>query len=482
MQRLLLLLLLGAMVQCQRGQNWQSRDYYKNSYGQQKQSVQFRTNEKAARKIYYMDDLSRHVQAVPKNMPIKADPSTARIVMQIQLRYYKDPNKALPNGQTCYYQPRNGNQNSNSTIFGGSSGATAQNCRFMFTLLITGPSNTVDVYASGPVPLNSDGSVDLTKLYQWQTSKVLGYNLKPMSIDILVHHFGNVVDKSGVLLSYGTLVHVDSFTQSLISVTPAVAGTNLNQKFYGLTGVSLGTKLNLNIGLKCGFSGQVGPNCDLICNSVPNTPSVTICNSTITGHAYVCNTNNTYGTNPGQVFNCSYCQFGATQYGACMTSGASYASSSTRQGVAYGYYVATIVLAIVAGILLIILLAACLLWFWGQKDDSDRSTHNWYRSRGNVDPRPKSSPPLAQGYRPVNTQPDPEWSTPTRTQAGVQRNSLSDQSQNGGMRAPTHPYQNPPATERLPPLAVAETGSRASHDTSSNNSFPTNPARREAAV
>lgn len=469
--RIFVLVFLGSLTDAQ---NWRFQNQ------QEQRRIQ---DLKYSRDVYLMDDLRQRVQFMPDKSQVIVPPGSARVLLTLQLTQYQDNNRGLPGGRVCYFNPQNNNQQPTGNG-SANSGPAAQNCRFMFTTIITGAQNTMKTYISGPIQLGQDGSASLALYPPWNQQQLLGFNIKPLSVVILVDHYGNVADSSGRLITYGELVHVDSFVLSLYGITPGPPGQNsYNNQFAALTGTISGTSLQLNYGLRCNIQGQLGPNCDLICNPLPGTTSSSgpqICNSTITGQASVCQGNITYGQNPGQVSNCTVCQYGASSNGVCLSSANFYQYSSSN-GVAYGYYVATIILAIIAGILLIILLAAVLLWIWANKEENpnpDRHREWSFRNRNRPDivKTSKDSPPLGQGYRPVNTQPDPDWQ-PARIQAGLQQGpNASDSSSSNGRRAA--PYFDP-ADRPLPPLAVPE-GSRVSQ-ASSAGSYPNGP-RREAAV
>lgn len=435
-------------------------------------------NLKYSRDIYFMDDLTQRVKALPDNSRIIVPPASARVLLTLQLTKYQDNNRALPGGRVCYFNPQNSQPVGNSSV---NSGPASQNCRFMFTTIITGAKSTMQTYIAGPIQLGPDGSATLAFYPPWNQQQLLGFNVKPLSIVILVDHYGNVADSNGRLLTYGELVHVDSFVLSLYDFTPGPPGQNYNNQFAALTGTISGTSLQLNYGMRCNIQGQLGPNCDLVCHPVTGTISTSgpqICNSTITGQTSVCQGNNTYGQNTGQLSNCTVCQYGASSTGTCLSS-ANFYQYSSSSGVAYGYYVATIVLAVIAAILLIILLAAVLLWLWGNKEEHpDDRRRDWSfrnRNRPDIVVNSKASPTIGQGYRPVNTQPDPAWQ-PARIQAGLQQGPNDTSSSNGRRGAP---YIDSPRDRPFPPLAVPE-GSRVSQ-ASSTGSYQ-NGHRREAAV
>ncbi|VDK61882.1 unnamed protein product [Onchocerca ochengi] len=273
------------------------------------------------------------------------------VIVQIQLIDYIDQGLRLPNGQTCVCP----NEFSCSYL-----GASVPRCYMSFTVILLSPDESVKYFSTEFMPLTPSGNIDFDSLspqqmQAWQRLHTFHLTSKPSAIDIFVHHMGTVINAhTGELTQIQTVVHVDTFILPLNSVIPSIGNGHLSMQSRTLNGVILQTQLTVAYSVQC-KGALIGRNCDLICNEAVANTAIAVCQSNITNFFYTC----TYMKN-GQVQNCIPCPWGITQDSYCQNSDGGILAPSAADVVSSSFKVATVILGILAGILLIFLIVTLI--------------------------------------------------------------------------------------------------------------------------
>ena len=155
---------------------------------------------------------------------------------------------------------------------------------------------------------------------------------------------GNVDQASGITNVDRFKIAFDNNTQYNQPVTTTV------------TGESLGTSLQLSYTVGC-RSQLVGPGCSLQCNSSSVNSQIALCQDVDTGYYSVCRWQN----GNSNVQNCQNCPWGIKDNSYCVDANGNMMESHDHGVVSAGYKTATIILAIVAGILFLCLALALII-------------------------------------------------------------------------------------------------------------------------
>ncbi|VDN05721.1 unnamed protein product [Thelazia callipaeda] len=266
-------------------------------------------------------------------------------MVQVQLIDYFNRDLQLPNGQTCVCP---------SGFSCNYLGTFVPRCFMSFTVILSSQDESVKYFSTEFVPLTPSGKIDISSMSEqqqliWHQPHIFYLTSKPSAIDIFVHHMGAVINaQTGELTQIQTVLHVDTFIQPLKSVIPSTQNDHHSTITQTLNGVILQTQLTLTFAIQC-IKGLIGPNCDLICNVSASNAANAICRSNLTNFFFVCS----YMIN-GQVHDCVECPWGISQESYCQSADGGILNPSTAGVVSSSYKIATIVLGIVAGILLIL--------------------------------------------------------------------------------------------------------------------------------
>ncbi|EGT48032.1 CBN-PQN-89 protein [Caenorhabditis brenneri] len=263
------------------------------------------------------------------------------VIIQFQLRGYSNPSSALPNSQTC-------------TCPSGYTCAflkTPPRCYFAFTFIVSSPDESVRYSITDFFYLDSNGQLPQSSQGQWSQNYVMNLPSKPAAIDVFAHHLGAVITQNGQLVQDDTLTHVDTFVVPLSDTLPAVGGVqNMNQQ-RTYQGKLLGTSLSMSFSIAC--SGTlIGPSCDLTCKASHVNTNVAACVSNSTGFFSICNY-----ISGGQVDNCKNCPWGIRDSTYCQDDRGSVLDPREAGLVGSGWQTATIILAILTFIFLLLLCA-----------------------------------------------------------------------------------------------------------------------------
>ncbi|EFO25361.1 hypothetical protein LOAG_03121 [Loa loa] len=272
---------------------------------------------------------------------------TANVMVQIQLIDYINQGLQLPNGHTCVCP---------SEFSCSYLGSSVPRCYMSFTVILLSADESIKYFSTEFTPLTPSGNIDIDSMspqqkQAWQQPHTFYLTSKPSAIDVFVHHLGVVINAyTGELTQIQTVVHVDTFILSLNSVTPSIGNTHLSMQSRNLRGVILQTQLTVAYSIQC-RSTLIGQNCDLTCKEAVANTAIAVCQSNITNFFYTC----TYMEN-GQVQNCLSCPWGITQGSYCQNSNGGILAPSVADVVSSSFKVATIVLGVFVGILLILLI------------------------------------------------------------------------------------------------------------------------------
>ncbi|VDN53326.1 unnamed protein product [Dracunculus medinensis] len=200
-------------------------------------------------------------------------------LVEVRLQAYSNPLLSLPNDKTCacpqgkscpFLQPG------------------VPSCLFSFIIIMSAPDQSVQYIASEFVPMAS-GSINSGN---WTQPHVLNMTSKPMAVDVLVHHLGVVIDQLTAQLEfYNSLVHVDTFVESLADYSTTTEGSTPVMVTRRKQGLLQGTtnfkcpfdsRLQLSYSVQC-IGDKVGPNCDLLCIPSGVDPLYAACKSVLSG-------------------------------------------------------------------------------------------------------------------------------------------------------------------------------------------------------
>ncbi|CCD62457.1 Prion-like-(Q/N-rich)-domain-bearing protein [Caenorhabditis elegans] len=270
--------------------------------------------------------------------------SNKGVTIQFQLRGYSNPSSALPNSQTCTCP----------SGYTCSFLKTSPRCYFAFTFIVSSPDESVRYQITDFFYLDTNGQLPQSSQGQWSQNYVMNLPSKPAAIDVFAHHLGAVITQTGQLVQDDTLTHVDTFVVPLSDTLPAVEGVqNMNQQ-RTYQGKLLGTSLSMSFSISCSGS-LIGPSCDLTCKASHVNANVAACVSNSTGFFSICN----YITN-GQVDNCKNCPWGIKDNTYCQDDHGSVLDPSEAGLVGMGWRTATIILAILTFLFLLLLCALAL--------------------------------------------------------------------------------------------------------------------------
>ncbi|KAF1757255.1 hypothetical protein GCK72_013710 [Caenorhabditis remanei] len=263
------------------------------------------------------------------------------VTIQFQLRGYSNPSSALPNSQTCVCPAG----------YTCSFLKTSPKCYFAFTFIVSSPDESVRYQDTDFFYLDGNGQLPQSSQGQWSQNYVMNLPSKPAAIDVFAHHLGAVITQNGQLVQDDTLTHVDTFVVPLSDTLPAVEGVqNMNQQ-RTYQGKLLGTSLSMSFSISCTGS-LIGPSCDLTCKASHVNANVAACQSNSTGFFSICN----YISN-GQVDNCKNCPWGIRDSTYCQDDRGSVLDPREAGLVGSGWQTATIILAILTFIFLLLLCA-----------------------------------------------------------------------------------------------------------------------------
>ncbi|VDM44280.1 unnamed protein product [Toxocara canis] len=294
------------------------------------------------------------------NMSIIAADSATAVKVEVKLKSYVDQGLRLPGGMTCSCP---------SGFQCSYLGTTEARCYMSFTVIISSPGNSVQYITTEFLPLTESGYLDLSRMTQEQSA-----------IDIFVHHMGVVINaQNGELAQMQTVVHVDTFVQSLVNVLPSIGTFSNEDHSASLTGQLLQTqfpyrvhlarflpasmkptlcRLSLSYSVQC-IGSATGPDCDLQCNKSSVNSAVAICRSVTTGFFFTC----TYIGGNRQVSGSQFYEM---------------------QVVAPGFKTATIVLSVLACTLFVLLMLVTIYSFIlvkrSMKGDEGAPGHNYHSS------------------------------------------------------------------------------------------------------
>uniref|UniRef100_A0A0M3I0F8 LAM_G_DOMAIN domain-containing protein n=1 Tax=Ascaris lumbricoides TaxID=6252 RepID=A0A0M3I0F8_ASCLU len=301
------------------------------------------------------------------NLNVNSANSSTAVNVEVKLKSYINQGLRLPGGMTCSCP---------SGFQCAYLGTTEARCYMSFTIIVSSPGDSVRYMTTGFLPLAESGQLDLSRMTQNQSA-----------IDIFVHHMGVVINaQNGELTQMQTVVHVDTFVQSLANVLPSIGQLGGNEQSVTLTGQLLGTQLSLSYAVQCAGSA-IGQDCDLQCNTSSVNSAVAICRSVNTGFLFTC----TYTGGNNQVQNCNACPWGVAEDSYCRDMNGGVLHPSSAQVVPPGFRTATIVLAVIAGTLFVLLMLvtvySCLLVKRSMKEDEGAPGHNYHsslRAEGNA--------------------------------------------------------------------------------------------------
>uniref|UniRef100_A0A0R3RZI2 Transmembrane domain-containing protein n=1 Tax=Elaeophora elaphi TaxID=1147741 RepID=A0A0R3RZI2_9BILA len=296
--------------------------------------------------IYHNVQMFQPINHIEYNHESVNASEMSNVMVQIQLIDYINQGLRLPKGQTCVCP---------SEFSCSYLGTSVPRCYMSFTVILLSSDESVKYFSTEFMPLTSSGNIDIDSMspqqkQAWQQPHTFYLTSKPSTIDVFVHHMGVVINAdTGELTQIQTVVHVDTFILPLNPVIPSIGNGYLSMQSENLNGVILQTQLTVAYSIQCKGT-LIGRNCDLICNEAAANTAIAVCQSNITNFFYTC----TYMEN-GQVQNCLPCPWGITQESFCQNSSGGILSPSAADVVPSGFKVATIVLGILVGILLIIL-------------------------------------------------------------------------------------------------------------------------------
>ncbi|KHN88060.1 hypothetical protein Tcan_08914 [Toxocara canis] len=310
------------------------------------------------------------------NMSITAADSATAVKVEVKLKSYVDQGLRLPGGMTCSCP---------SGFQCSYLGTTEARCYMSFTVIISSPGNSVQYITTEFLPLTESGYLDLSRMTQeqvnqWSQPHIFHFKTKPSAIDIFVHHMGVVINaQNGELAQMQTVVHVDTFVQSLVNVLPSIGTFSNEDHSASLTGQLLQTQLSLSYSVQC-IGSATGPDCDLQCNKSSVNSAVAICRSVTTGFFFTC----TYIGGNRQVQNCKACPWGIAEDSYCRDMNGGVLHPLSAQVVAPGFKTATIVLSVLACTLFVLLMLVTIYSFIlvkrSMKGDEGAPGHNYHSS------------------------------------------------------------------------------------------------------
>ncbi|VDM22325.1 unnamed protein product [Wuchereria bancrofti] len=140
----------------------------------------------------------------------------------------------------------------------------------------------------------------------WTNNNIINMTVKPSTIDIIVHHFGVVINQAtGNLEYFNHLIPIDAFAISLDNYQSTFYGTTPNIIQQAIFGRILGTTLQLTYSVQC-TDGKYGSNCDLKCTPASINNFHAICVSVVTEMRFICR----YANDLIKIFDCIPCPYG----------------------------------------------------------------------------------------------------------------------------------------------------------------------------
>ncbi|KAI1706800.1 CBR-PQN-89 protein [Ditylenchus destructor] len=275
------------------------------------------------------------------------------VSVQVQLRSYRNQDFRIDRERLCTCPP------GNMRCIESSPTRSGYTCLVSFTVIVSSADSSVQYRSTPYVPLNQYGNVQPE--YMPSIQQIMDFQLEnqPTAVDVFVHNLGAVINaQTGIIEQSNTVTHIDTFVKGLNETLPsqttgAISG---QQQQANLVGTLLGTQLSLTYSVSC-RGRLIGPGCDLQCNSSVVNSAKSVCVNSRTGYFSLCEW--TSGPN-SQVARCQNCPWGIKENAYCMDERGGVLESEHAGVVSAGYQTATIILATVAGLLLLCLVASCI--------------------------------------------------------------------------------------------------------------------------
>jgi hypothetical protein len=335
------------------------------------------------------------------------------VSVHVQLRGYTNQLLRIDPTRTCSC-PQN-----SARCFEVSPQRLGFRCFFSFMIIISSADSSVQYRATPFVMLTQAGTIDPAEMNSFQQNFNFLLSHQPTAVDIFVHHLGAVINgQTGELEQANTVYHVDTFVQLL--------NTSTNQQTMAdqqatLTGQLLGTQLSLSYSVKCRGS-LVGPGCDLQCNTSSVSSGNAVCVSQKTGYFSLCRWSGS------QVTECQNCPWGIRDNAYCIDQSGGVLEANRAGVVSAGFETATIILAIACGILLLLLIVACLYSCLRARREQRRTSttapgynagtsyHSEYRTHaGEAEARPLQSAPNGTPQAAPRNHPPPLTAKPNKS-------------------------------------------------------------------
>jgi hypothetical protein len=345
------------------GQNYNNPNYNSNNYNQQQQSNNglYNLAQQAGQRLLNNTLVNQAVGVVNKGLGMfnqtsqtmmpgmqGIPPTSSGVRIKVQLQNYIDQGYKLSDTQLCVCPP---GQNYESCMH-NSPARAGYTCLFSFMVLINSADSQLRYDATPFLRVDSNYGVNQNERNEFQRTFEFIVQERPRGITVIVNHQGAVIDGyTGNINSSNTVVPVDRFTIPLDENT--VYGNPVTKS---VTGDYLQTQLTISYTISCSNNSRYGPACNFDCTTSSVNSKNAICKDAETGYYSVCQWQNS-----AIVTNCQNCPWGIKDDAFCQDENGGLLNTHDAGVVSSDYKTATIVLAVIAGVLFILLAIALIV-------------------------------------------------------------------------------------------------------------------------
>uniref|UniRef100_A0AC34F7S4 Uncharacterized protein n=1 Tax=Panagrolaimus sp. ES5 TaxID=591445 RepID=A0AC34F7S4_9BILA len=339
------------------GQNYNSNNpNYNNNYNQQSsQNGLYNLAQQAGQRLLNNTLVNQAVGVVNKGLGMfnqtsatmmpgmqGIPPTTSGVRIKVQLQNYIDQGYKLSDTQLCVCPQ---GQSYESCVH-NSPARAGYTCLFSFMVLINSADSQLRYDATSFLRIDNNYGVNQNERNEFQRTFEFVVQERPKGITVIVNHMGAVIEAyTGNINSSNTVVPVDRFTIPFDNNT--VYGNPITKS---VVGDYLQTQLTVAYTISCSNNSRYGPACNFDCTTSSINSQNAICKDAETGYYSVCRWQNS-----AIVTDCQNCPWGIKDNAYCQDENGGLLNTHTAGVVSSDWKTATIVLAIIAGVLFLLL-------------------------------------------------------------------------------------------------------------------------------